>query len=70
MRLLRDGRELTAEEAGEVVERVRASAGPRRALERAHELASEAQAQLHELRGDEAIGALATLATYVVSRKL
>jgi heptaprenyl diphosphate synthase len=68
--LLRDGRELSADEAREVVELVRSSDGSRRALDRAHELASEARAQLRELGGDEAARALEALATYVVSRKL
>jgi heptaprenyl diphosphate synthase component 2 len=68
--LLRDGRELSADEAREVVELVRSSDGSRRALDRAHELASEARAQLRELGGDEEARALEALATYVVSRKL
>ena len=68
--LLESHRELTGAEAHEVVELVRASGGPRRALERARELASEARRQLETLGAGEAQSALAGLTTYVVSRKL
>lgn len=69
-RLLQSQRELTGSQASEVVELVRASDGPRRALERAREIASEARGQLETLGAGEAKAALAALTTYVVSRKL
>ena len=68
--LLREGMQLTAEEAHDVVEMVRASRGPQRALERAREHAAEARVRLSELGHREAIGALTALTDYVVSRKL
>lgn len=69
-KLLQSHRELTGREAHEVVELVRTSHGPERALERARELASEARRQLETLGAGEAQVALAALTTYVVSRKL
>jgi heptaprenyl diphosphate synthase len=69
-RLLQSQRELAGSEAHEVVELVRASDGPRQALERAREIASEARGQLETLGAGEAKAALAALTTYVVSRKL
>ena len=68
--LLETHRELTGAEAHHVVELVRASDGPTRAIERARQLASEARRELETFGDGEAKGALATLATYVVSRKL
>jgi heptaprenyl diphosphate synthase len=68
--VLREGTQLTAEEAHVVVEMVRASRGPQRALERAREHAAEARLRLSELGHGEAIGALTALTDYVVSRKL
>jgi len=68
--LLEVNRELTGIEANEVVELVRASDGPTRAIERARQLASEARGELKTLGDGEAQAALAALATYVVSRKL
>lgn len=68
--LLQSNRELTGAEAHEIVELVRASDGPARAIERARELASDARQQLETLGGGEAQMALAALTTYVVSRKL
>jgi heptaprenyl diphosphate synthase len=68
--LLRSGRELTAAEAQEVVNLVRASRGPHRALERARELSAAARRQLESLGAGEAGGALTALTNYVVSRKL
>jgi geranylgeranyl pyrophosphate synthase len=68
--LLESHRELTGKEAHEVVELVRASGGPGRALELARERASEARRQLETLGAGEAQVALAALTTYVVSRKL
>jgi heptaprenyl diphosphate synthase len=69
-KLLRRGRELSASEALEVVDLVRASHGPQRALGRARELSSEARQQLEALGSGEALDALEALTTYVVSRKL
>jgi heptaprenyl diphosphate synthase len=68
--LLEVNRELTGTEAHEVVELVRASDGPARAIARARQLASEAQGELVALGSGDAQAALAALATYVVSRKL
>jgi heptaprenyl diphosphate synthase len=68
--LLQSHRELTGAEAHEVVELVRASHGPQRALERARELSSEARRHLGVVGNGEAEVALAALTTYVVSRKL
>ena len=69
-KLLRSNRELTGAEAREIVELVRASDGPTRAIERASELAADARQQLETLGAGEAQVALAALTTYVVSRKL
>jgi len=68
--LLQSHRELTGAEARQIVELVRASSGPKRALDRARELAFEARQQLETLGTGEAQVALAALTTYVVSRKL
>jgi heptaprenyl diphosphate synthase len=68
--LLVDQHVLSADEAQQVVDIVRASEGPQRALARARELASEARHQLAALDGGEASKALAALSDYVVSRKL
>ncbi len=68
--LLVDGHVLSADEALQVVDLVRASHGPRRALDRAHELASEAKRQLEALDAGEAGEAMVSLSNYVVSRKL
>src|SRR4029077_16393207 len=69
-RLLQSGREPSAVEAKEVVDLVRTSRGPERALERARELSLEARQQLEVLGGADAPDALRALTTYVVSRKL
>ena len=69
-KLVQSNRELTGAEAHEIVELVRASDGPKRAIERASELASDARRQLETLGAGEAQVALAALTTYVVSRKL
>jgi heptaprenyl diphosphate synthase component 2 len=69
-RLLHSGRELSHAEAQQIVDLVRASRGPERALERARELSSEARRQLESLSAGQAGGALAALTNYVVSRKL
>ncbi|HEY2596902.1 MAG TPA: polyprenyl synthetase family protein [Candidatus Dormibacteraeota bacterium] len=68
--LLELHRELTGTEAHQIVELVRASDGPTRAVERARQLASEARRELEILGDGEAQRALAALTTYVVSRKL
>ena len=68
--LLESHRELTGAEAQEIVELVRASNGPARAIERARQLASEARQELETLGPGETQVALAALTTYVVSRKL
>jgi heptaprenyl diphosphate synthase len=68
--LLVDRQVLSADQAQQVVDLVRASHGPKRALDRARELASEARHQLDALSAGEAADALAALSNYVVSRKL
>ena len=68
--VLVDQHVLSADEAQQVVDLVRASEGPQQALDRARELASEARHQLAALDGGEAGKALAALTDYVVSRKL
>jgi heptaprenyl diphosphate synthase len=68
--LIHDGRKLSAAEAGNVAEVVRASRAPQRALERAQEFAAEASRQLVSIPGGGARDALAALTDYVVSRKL
>jgi heptaprenyl diphosphate synthase len=65
-----DGRELKAEEARAVVELVRRSGAPQRALERARQHASAATRQLDAIAATDVRDALAALAGYVVSRKL
>jgi geranylgeranyl pyrophosphate synthase len=67
---LEDGRKLTDEEARGVVEEVRTSDGPKRALEEAHRHAQQARDHLAMLSGSDARAALASLADYVVTRKL
>ena len=69
-KLLKPGRELSAAEALEVVDLVRASPGPQRAIERARELSSEARRELAAVGAGDARDALEALTTYVVSRKL
>jgi heptaprenyl diphosphate synthase len=69
-RLLHADQQPSAAEAREVVDLVRASKGPERALERARELALEARKQLESLGAGDAHAALAGLTNYVVSRKL
>lgn len=68
--ILVDGHVLSTDEAQQVVDLVRASHGPQLALDRAHELASEARRQLDALHAGEAGEAMAALSNYVVSRKL
>lgn len=69
-KVLRDGRELSAQQARAVVEIVRESGAPQRALERAQQYASAANKQLDVIAAGEVHDALAALAGYVVSRKL
>ncbi|HVS49505.1 MAG TPA: polyprenyl synthetase family protein [Candidatus Dormibacteraeota bacterium] len=68
--VLQDGRELTAQEAPAVVEIVRESGAPQRALERAQEYAAAASLQLRAVAAGPVRAALAALTEYVVSRKL
>jgi len=68
--LLRSGRELSGDEAEQVVAIVRSSRGPQRAIERARSLAAEAQRELVTIDGGEAVKTLSALAAYVVTRKL
>ena len=67
---LEDNRRLSEHEARTVVEAVRNSDGPRRALEEARNYASLARDQLKALHDSDATSALEVLADYVVSRKL
>jgi heptaprenyl diphosphate synthase len=67
---LEDNRRLDAAEARRVVEEVRKSEGPERALDQARRHAQEARDQLRSLPRSEAVNALESLADYVVSRKL
>ena len=69
-KLLKPGRELSAAEALEVVDLVRSSRGPHRAIERARKLSSEARRELAAVGPGDARDALEALTTYVVSRKL
>ncbi len=68
--LLEDGRPLNADAALEVVELVRTSDGPRRALDQARAHASAARERLKIFDSSSALDALEVLAGYVVSRKL
>lgn len=65
-----DGRRLTDVEARNVVDSVRISDAPKRALEKAQDFAQMARDQLKTLPGGDAVDALAALAGYVVSRNL
>lgn len=69
-KFLRDGRELSTEQASAVVEIVRQSGAPQRALDRAQQHASAASRQLDVIAAGEVRDVLAALANYVVSRKL
>jgi heptaprenyl diphosphate synthase len=66
--ILVDGRVLSLDEARRAAGIVRASDGPRSALERASELASHARAQLDKLPDEPAVRTLISLTEYVVSR--
>ena len=65
-----DGRQLDAQEARRVVDAVRSSDGPRRALDEARKHSNAARDQLKTISAREATAALEALADYVVSRKL
>jgi heptaprenyl diphosphate synthase len=65
-----DERRLDEADAARIVEAVRNSDGPRRALERAKKHALAAREQLRTLARSDATDALDALADYVVSRKL
>jgi heptaprenyl diphosphate synthase len=69
-KVLQDGRELNASEASAVVEIVRRSGAPQRALERARDYASTASRQVDAIAATEIRDAFAALTDYVVSRKL
>jgi geranylgeranyl pyrophosphate synthase len=68
--VLQDGRKLSAQDAGAVVDIVRRSGAPQRALERARDYASAARRQVDAVAATEVRDALAALTDYVVSRKL
>jgi len=68
--ILRDGLKLTAQDANLVVEIVRESGAPHRALAQAEDYAREASDLSDSLYPAEARHALSALTTYVVSRKL
>jgi heptaprenyl diphosphate synthase len=67
---LEDDRKLDGDEARRIIDQVRNSQGPRRALEVARHHADSAREELKTLGRNEATVALASLADYVVSRKL
>jgi octaprenyl-diphosphate synthase len=67
---LEDNRKLDEHEARRVIDAVRDSDGPRRALEEARDLATSARQHLHVIDSPGATSALASLADYVVTRKL
>ncbi|MEO8744733.1 MAG: polyprenyl synthetase family protein [Candidatus Dormiibacterota bacterium] len=69
-RILQDGHKVSAAEARDVVDIVRESGAPQRALQSAAEIASNARKQLGVVGGLEARGPLEALTDYVVSRKL
>ena len=65
-----DNRKLDRSEAERIVDAVRNSDGPRRALDEAKKHAREARDRLHSLAPSGAVDALASLTDYVVTRKL
>jgi geranylgeranyl pyrophosphate synthase len=67
---IEDDRRPSEDEARRIVEAVRNSHGPQRALEQARNHANAARDQLKALPDCEATATLAALADYVVSRKL
>jgi geranylgeranyl pyrophosphate synthase len=68
--LLRSGHELSGAQATQVVELVRESGGPQRAIERARSLAATSRRELDSMHDSESVRTLASLAAYVVTRKL
>lgn len=69
-KLLEDGKPLTADAALEVVELVRKSNGPQRALHQARGHANAARERLKLFDSSQAVATLEVLAGYVVTRKL
>lgn len=67
---LEDDRRLSESDARRIVEAVRTSEGPRRALEQAQSHARDARSQLQSFPKSDALDALALLTDYVVTRKL
>jgi heptaprenyl diphosphate synthase len=67
---IEDDRRLTDQESRRIVEAVRESDGPQRALAMARDHADAARVQLQLLGNNDATAALVSLADYVVSRKL
>ncbi|HSS60777.1 MAG TPA: polyprenyl synthetase family protein [Candidatus Limnocylindrales bacterium] len=67
---LDDGRKLSDDEARRVVEDVRRSDGPRKALEEARRHADDARDHLDAMTPGDATSALIAMADYVVTRKL
>jgi heptaprenyl diphosphate synthase len=68
--ILKDGRKLSIDEAREVVQLVRESGAPDRALERARDYAAQARSELDAIDSASARNSLAALTDYVVTRKL
>ncbi|MHB8590069.1 MAG: polyprenyl synthetase family protein [Candidatus Dormibacteraceae bacterium] len=68
--ILEDGRQLSVQDAHAVVEIVRESRAPQRALARAEDHARQAREQLGGIDAGEARDALEALTDYVVTRKL
>jgi geranylgeranyl pyrophosphate synthase len=68
--VLHDGLKLSSKEAATVVDVVRESGAPQRALERAREYAASASRELDALPAGDARDSLAALTDYVVTRKL
>jgi heptaprenyl diphosphate synthase len=66
---LQDGRRLSEDEARDVTNAVRASDGPRLALEQAKDFAQRAREQLRKLGECEPVSTLVALTDYVVTRK-
>lgn len=67
---LEDGKRLDSDESRAVASAVRESDGPRLALDAARKHADAAREHLHVVGASDATNALASLADYVVSRKL
>lgn len=68
--ILKDGHKLSATEARDVVDEVRAGGGPEQAITVARDYATTARSQLDAFPHGEPRSALAALTDYVVSRKL